>query len=358
MQDFGLPGADTPFFDKNTGLMSQPWYTYLANLFAALNTGVVGNTNEVLHGGGAGYSKVSLTADVLGRLTSVNFVTGGLAQVFMGQGTANADYRTLTGDVSVLSSGFVTVSGIGGASISASPTAAGNILIGDGAAFLSRGVIGDASLVSSGVITVTGIRGTTISAVPTSGAILIGNGTTFATRVVIGDASLVSTGLITVTGTGGVSFTSYSTAARGQLLGTGTNDTANAGNIGELQTSFVSSSSPVTSTNATAVNLTSVTISAGDWDVWGNFSLVTVSTAPQVAVGWISTVSAAIPDLSRHAGVSASATNTVLAAGTGFVVPGFTFSVTLNTPVYLSTFCQNGAGHSTVAGNLIARRRR
>ncbi len=313
MQDFGLPGADTPFFDKNTGLMSQPWYTYLANLFAALNTGVVGNTNEVLHGGGAGYSKVSLTADVLGRLTSVNFVTGGLAQVFMGQGTANADYRTLTGDVSVLSSGAVTVSSI---------------------------------------------NGITISATPTSGAILIGSGTAFVTRVVIGDAALSALGVLTVTGTGGVLFTSYSTAARGQLLGTGTNDAANAGNIGELQTSFVSSSSPVTSTNATAVNLTSVTISAGDWDVWGNFSLVTVSTAPQVAVGWISTVSAAIPDISRHAGVSASATNTVLAAGTGFVVPGFTFSVTLNTPVYLSTFCQNGAGHSTVAGNLIARRRR
>ena len=51
--------------------------------------------------------------------------------------------------------------------------------------------------------------------------------------------------------------------------GTTTNDNAAAGMIGEFITSTVTSSSPVSLTSGTGVNITSISLTAGDWDVFG-----------------------------------------------------------------------------------------
>lgn len=148
MQDFGLPSADTPFFNADTGLVSEAWYTYLANLFAAINSGVVGTTNEVLHGGGAGYSAVA----------PADLAKSAAANILVAQGlTVPVAYRALSGDISMVSTGAVTVVKINGSALGVTTPTAKNVLVADGTNWVSRTVTGDAVITTTGVISVTGI---------------------------------------------------------------------------------------------------------------------------------------------------------------------------------------------------------
>lgn len=61
------------------------------------------------------------------------------------------------------------------------------------------------------------------------------------------------------------------TPAAGQLPGTATNDNAAAGNVGEYVTT--STVTGVNLSNNTVANITSITLSAGDWDISGMASL-------------------------------------------------------------------------------------
>lgn len=60
----------------------------------------------------------------------------------------------------------------------------------------------------------------------------------------------------------------------GQLPGTATNDSASAGNVGEYISSTLASGSAVTLTTATPLTVTSISLTPGDWDVWGTVSFV------------------------------------------------------------------------------------
>lgn len=59
----------------------------------------------------------------------------------------------------------------------------------------------------------------------------------------------------------------YCNAARGQLPGETSTGSATAGNIGEVVTSIVLSGSAVVLTTSTPANITSISLTAGDWDV-------------------------------------------------------------------------------------------
>ena len=54
----------------------------------------------------------------------------------------------------------------------------------------------------------------------------------------------------------------------GQLPGTATNDTPAAGNVGEYISAQLALGSAVALTTGTPVNLTSIPLTAGDWEVW------------------------------------------------------------------------------------------
>lgn len=56
-------------------------------------------------------------------------------------------------------------------------------------------------------------------------------------------------------------------AAIGQIPGTATNDSASAGNVGEYVSSSVVFGSAVSLTTSTAANITSISLTAGDWDI-------------------------------------------------------------------------------------------
>jgi len=58
---------------------------------------------------------------------------------------------------------------------------------------------------------------------------------------------------------------------RGQFPGTNTNDSGTAGNIGELISSNIAVGSAVNLGSGTPANMTSISLTAGDWDVSANF---------------------------------------------------------------------------------------
>lgn len=100
-------------------------------------------------------------------------------------------------------------------------------------------------------------------------------------------------------GSSGSSFTA------GQIPGTTTNDNASAGNVGEEPNCSVASGSAITLTSLSPVDLCSITLTAGDWDVRANFTFNgggSVSTLIQY-IGSISTTLNTL-DLSNGRAVS------------------------------------------------------
>lgn len=89
--------------------------------------------------------------------------------------------------------------------------------------------------------------------------------------------------------------------SRGQYPGTQTNDNAAAGNIGEFVESFISDAAAVAiAGSATPQNLTSISLTAGDWDVAAQ--VVTkpagATTSTFLEIG-INTVTGTFPDIGR-----------------------------------------------------------
>lgn len=107
--------------------------------------------------------------------------------------------------------------------------------------------------------------------------------------------NIVGTG---TTGTGAVVFQTGPTIDQPNIVGTTTNNTAAAGSVGEYISANVASGSAVVLTTATTVNVTSISLTAGDWDVSGNVVIAaaatTVATVCQAA---ISSSTGALPTL-------------------------------------------------------------
>lgn len=124
-----------------------------------------------------------------------------------------------------------------------------------------------------------------------------------------------------------------------------------AGFLGELMSSVISAASSVTFTSGTPKDLTSLELTAGDWDVYGNILFTgTTTTAGEV---WISLSSASTPDLSLLNYIAPIATSTAI----GMNAPFFRVNVSSTTTVYLSGTV-NGTGTIKGQGGLYARRAR
>lgn len=151
-------------------------------------------------------------------------------------------------------------------------------------------------------------------------------------------------------GTGGV-----------EIEGTGTNDNATAGYVGEFMESNIASGSATALTTATAKNVTSLSLTAGDWDVWGNvlFTGNAATTVTYIA-GFISTVSATFPT-PPNAGAYM---NFVPPAGGNFAgnnTPGLLagqrrISVSSTTTVYLEAYAEFAVNTLSSYGYIAARR--
>ena len=172
-----------------------------------------------------------------------------------------------------------------------------------------------------------------------------------------GDCTLASSGAVTCTKTNGVAFTAAATAANGQLPGTATNDNASAGNVGEYVSSTVSSGSAVSLSNATAANVTSISLTAGDWDVDGVVVFAAAgSTIYSSMIAWTSTVSVTTPNAPNNGGYNLLQVTFPAGNGAALPVGRQRFSLTATTTVYLGAF--GGFTVSTASAYGIIRARR
>jgi hypothetical protein len=140
------------------------------------------------------------------------------------------------------------------------------------------------------------------------------------------------------------------------LTGTGTNDNAPSGYVGEFISSNIAFASGVSLTTTTAANVTSISLTAGDWDVWGNVFFTITGTCTIIA-GWINNASVTGPDASLTTQVQAAVS---IGSGTnnGYTVPGRRFSLASTTTIYLGAIATFSTGAVTVCGSIQARRRR
>lgn len=135
------------------------------------------------------------------------------------------------------------------------------------------------------------------------------------------------------------------------VLGTLTNDTAAAGQVGELITSTLPQASASALSNNTGQNITSINLTAGDWDVNGSVGLV-VSSSLTSAQAWVSAVSNTPPGLT---GGFAILTATI---GSGTLLPTGTARISLASAatVYLGVQTSFASGTCSGYGFIRARR--
>lgn len=129
----------------------------------------------------------------------------------------------------------------------------------------------------------------------------------------------------------------------------GTN--AAAGEIGEVLSNTTSN---VSVTSAAAVNLASVTLTPGDWDVKGVARFDQTANGTTAVVACLNTSSATLapfPDTTQINGLSAGGNQQ-------FSAPTKRYSISANTTVYLVGICTFSTGTVTGRGFIEARRAR
>ncbi len=156
-------------------------------------------------------------------------------------------------------------------------------------------------------------------------------------------------------GTGNTLQVSGVTVSSGQYPGTTTNDNATSGNVGEDVVSSVSSPG-VSLATGSAKTMTSIIISAGDWDVWTT-PVFQGTASPTLVRASISTV-ASTESLVAGRFIAYPAT---LVLGTSDMGIGSLMArlvVSTSTTVYCVVTSTFGSGTCTAYGNIEARRRR
>jgi hypothetical protein len=148
------------------------------------------------------------------------------------------------------------------------------------------------------------------------------------------------------------------------IIGTTTNNNADAGSVGEVISSSVAVGSAVSLTDATGgftgKTITSISLTAGDWDVFGSVGVNSAATTNFTSIaGGINTVTDTLN--------SAYEEETRFRYGTAGLVPGtvisFTFpttrvSIASTTTYYLIGYASFTVSTATAFGRITARRAR
>ena len=140
------------------------------------------------------------------------------------------------------------------------------------------------------------------------------------------------------------------------IVGVTNGSNANAGSVGEYVVSNVLSTSPITLTNTNTVTITSISLTAGDWDVSGFVGL-----ASSAALSW-NVFTCAFNAGSANASAT-SQQNQFLPSSTvvytySQITPMQTtrFSLTSTTTIYFAAYGYYSGGTGTVFGQIRARR--
>lgn len=153
----------------------------------------------------------------------------------------------------------------------------------------------------------------------------------------------------------------FDTTSGLQFLGTTTNNSATAGNVGEYISGIQSTYTNYTTT-VTYQNITSIALTAGDWDIWA-FATFSSNAATITAAGnaifVISTTTASAAGSTEGKNISYVPQAALL--GTSFesiLIPPYQISISGTTTYYLNTQAAFTIGNPQFVGTIIARRRR
>lgn len=174
-------------------------------------------------------------------------------------------------------------------------------------------------------------------------------------------STTTGTGSLTVAGGVGIAGAvnvggSITASQTGGIVGTTTNNDASAGSVGEAVSSLVAVGSPISLTTATGANITSISLTAGDWDVSGNVNFSASTATVTGTSGGITATSATVPtDGSEvYSGVQV----TLLSETDSVTIPAKRFSLSGTTTIYLVGKSTFSAGTVGGFGSITARRRR
>jgi len=138
------------------------------------------------------------------------------------------------------------------------------------------------------------------------------------------------------------------------LVGTTAADNAPSGNVGQVVSSFITIASPVALTTATTANITSISLTAGDWDVSGLVSYSPSAATVTQKIGGINTTSATVPN--DGSAVYSGAQLTTSSVLDSVTVPVKRVNVSSTTTVYLVGNATFSAGSVAGFGYIYARR--
>jgi hypothetical protein len=140
------------------------------------------------------------------------------------------------------------------------------------------------------------------------------------------------------------------------IVGVTNGSNASAGYVGEVISSTVLFASSVTVVSLTNTDLTSITLSAGDWDIYANMNFT--STVTNIIVNtkcWINDVSATLPD---NAFIVSSGNFGAGNQSLGASILHLPVSISFPTTYYASCVATLSVGNSSVCGFIYARRAR
>lgn len=140
----------------------------------------------------------------------------------------------------------------------------------------------------------------------------------------------------------------------GGIIGVSTNSNATAGNVGEYVSSLVAVGSAVSLTTATPANVTSISLTAGDWDVEANSNYTETTATASARSAGISSTSATLPTDGSEAycGVQSTLTSEI----NTIALSRKRFSLSGTTTIYLVAQATFSAGTVASFGTLTARR--
>lgn len=192
--------------------------------------------------------------------------------------------------------------------------------------------------------------GSTASTSNSTGTVLTAGG--FASSNTTDASSSTNGGTFTSAGGGAFAKKLYA----GQLIGGGTttNDSPAAGGIGEVLT--ISNATNNSLSNGTVFSLGSVSLTAGDWDVWGIASFSGTGATSTFTIGAIGTTNTTLG--TNGDGTRAQINQNLASQDSNFTVGPFPLKLSGATTYYFNIRADFSAGTVTGKGTLYARRRR
>jgi len=161
-------------------------------------------------------------------------------------------------------------------------------------------------------------------------------------------------GSVIASGQVNANFSSLVTNANLILQGTTTNDSAAPGFIGEYISSDLTKASGVSLSVGSAANITSVSLTAGDWDCRGCLAIFNAGKAITSLAGWISSTSASLPSALENGGMMnyMQLDGVTVTPNKDFVLPISSGRISLasTTTIYLSTIWNGTGGGANPTG--------